>query len=133
MNRLTQKDLRRNIVEIVGSEDCYCGNYCGECLECKLQYALAKLAAYEDIGMDPEEISKMLHMTLDKALEEYKTKHPDFSNEFANYVGTYDAICILKNNGILDEEEVQVCEHNLLFQIIQMMHGSILKEGRTEA
>jgi hypothetical protein len=45
-----------------------------------------------------------------------------------NYVALYKAIHVLQNGGILDEEEAQVCEHNLLFQIIGMMQANVSRE-----
>lgn len=86
-----------------------------------------KLCSYESTGMDPEEISAMMaHNTaLIEQLKDYETIDPDIAKAFENYVGLYDAIHTLQNGGILDEEEVQICEHNLLFQIIGMMHSNI--------
>lgn len=94
-----------------------------------------KLCLYENTGKTPAEIEAMIFLNEDifNQLETRRKTDGAMLQEFENYVGLYDSIHILQNGGILDEEEVQVCEHNLLFQIIQMMHGSILKEGRTEA
>ena len=136
MNRLTTRDIKRNIVEVCNCENKLCCEVCNDhnttCGDCPIDNAFEKLARYEDTGMDPEDVSQIMHMTLTEAAKKYQTNDLDFSNEFANYVGSYDAICVLQNNGILNEEEVQVCEHNLLFQIIQMMYGNIRTEGRTE-
>lgn len=40
------------------------------------------------------------------------------SNE---YIASYEAIQTLARNGIIDEEEKEVHEHNLLFSIIETM------------
>lgn len=40
-------------------------------------------------------------------------------------VESYKAIQILKNNSILDEEEVAVHEHNLLFSIIETFESEL--------
>ena len=38
---------------------------------------------------------------------------------FKTYIACYEAIQLLARNGIFDEEEKAVHEHNLLFQIIE--------------
>ena len=40
---------------------------------------------------------------------------------FEQYIKCYDAISVLYENGIFDEEEKAVHEHNLMFQIIKTM------------
>ena len=130
MNRLTQKNPWRNMVEIVGFEGCYCGEICGnkdgDCSKCELYYALTKLAEYEDTGMEPVEMLEIARVN--KALSDqdgvYAAETFRYKTSFANYVKLYDAIYDLQNNGILDEKEVQECEHNLLIQIIGMMHAN---------
>lgn len=47
---------------------------------------------------------------------------------FKQYIECYTAIQTLEKNGIFDEEEKAVHEHNLLFQIIETMKSEI--EGR---
>lgn len=132
MNRLTTRDLKRNVVEIYGCENKSCCEVCNDhnttCFDCPIDKAFKKLAQYESTGMDPEEVSAMMaHNTaLIEQLKDYETIDPDIAKAFENYVGLYDAIHTLQNCGILDEEETQVCEHNLLFQIIGMMHSNIL-------
>jgi len=50
---------------------------------------------------------------------------------FYKYVLCYDAIQTLANNGITDEEEKAVHEHNLLFQIIERFK-EYLEDGGVE-
>lgn len=44
---------------------------------------------------------------------------------FRKCIDSYNAIQTLKENVILDEEEVNVCEHNLLFNIVVMMKSEM--------
>lgn len=44
---------------------------------------------------------------------------------FEQYIKCYDAISVLYENGIFDEEEKAVHEHNLMFQIIKTMKMEI--------
>ena len=46
-------------------------------------------------------------------------------SEFINYIDSYKSIQILSNNGIMDEEEKAVYEHNLLHDIIATMKTEI--------
>lgn len=129
MNRLTNLFCGQN--KIYGYEGITCSKICSEreyCSTCIIQGVINKLSKYEDSGMDPEEVSAMMaHNTvLVEQLKDYETIDPDIAKAFENYVGLYDAIHTLQNGGILDEEEVQICEHNLLFQIVGMMHSNIL-------
>jgi len=50
---------------------------------------------------------------------------------FYKYVLSYNAIQVLANNGITDEEEKAVHEHNLLFQIIEQFK-EYLEDGGVE-
>lgn len=44
---------------------------------------------------------------------------------FNKYLKCYEAIQVLHDNGILDEEEKAVHEHNLLHSIIVMMDSEV--------
>ena len=44
------------------------------------------------------------------------------SNE---YIASYESIQVLARNGIIDEEEKAVHEHNLLFGIIETMRSEV--------
>lgn len=94
-----------------------------------------KLCLYESTGKSPEEIEAMISLNEDifDQLETRRKTDAVMLEKFKNYFGLYDAIHVLQNGGILDEEEAQVCEHNLLFQIIEMMHSTILGEGSKQA
>lgn len=48
-----------------------------------------------------------------------------WKNIFRKCIDSYNAIQTLKENGILDEEEVNVCEHNLLFNIVVTMKSEV--------
>ena len=89
-----------------------------------------KLCLYESTGIEPEEISAMMagYTALIEQAGDREAMDPDFEKVFADYIGLYDSIHILQYGGILDEEEVHVCEHNLLFQIIEMMHAEVSRE-----
>lgn len=45
----------------------------------------------------------------------------ELKNIFKDFIDSYEAIQILERNGIFDEEEKSVHEHNLLFNIIKIM------------
>ena len=89
-----------------------------------------KLCLYESTGMDPEEIPAMMaeYTALIEQAGDREAMDPELEKVFADYIGLYDSIHVLQYGGILDEEEVQVCEHNLLFQIIGMMHANVSRE-----
>lgn len=44
---------------------------------------------------------------------------------FKKYIDCYNSIEILAQNGIFDEEEKNVHEHNLLFEIIETMRSEV--------
>ena len=127
MNRLTSWFNGR--FQIEGYEEIACSKICAEnncCEKCIIQRVINKLAEYENIGTDPKEMNEIV--LVNKALSDqggvYAAETFRYKTSFANYVKLYDAIYDLQNNGILDEKEVQECEHNLLIQIIGMMHAN---------
>ncbi len=51
---------------IIALEGSTCGDYCeeycydhGNCNECEVQKAIRKLAAYEDTGLEPDEVARL--------------------------------------------------------------------------
>lgn len=44
---------------------------------------------------------------------------------FKRYIGCYKAIQLLGDGDVLDEEEKTVCEHNLLFDIIETFRSEV--------
>ena len=134
MNRLTTKDTINNLTEIVGFEGFSCPEVCeyaDDCDKCIIHDAFMKLYQYENTGLHPEEISAMMaeNTELIERLADCESADQDLENVFLNYVALYKAIHVLQNGGILNEEETQVCEHNLLFQIIRMMQANTNIEG----
>ena len=134
MNRLTTRDIKRNVVEVCDCENKSCCEVCNDhnttCFDCPIDKAFEKLAAYEESGMDPDEISAMMaeYTALIEQAGNHEAIDPELEKVFADYIGLYDSIHVLQYGGILDEEEVQICEHNLLFQIIGMMHANVSRE-----
>lgn len=133
MNRLITKTVEGNH-RIFGFSNSQCQHICATretCDSCPIKRVFDRLAEYEDTGMDPEEITAMMaeNTELIERLADCESTDPDPENVFFSYVALYKAIHILQNGGILDEEEAQVCEHNLLFQIIEMMQANINIEG----
>ena len=51
-----------------------------------------------------------------------------WKNISKEYISCYEAIQILERNGIFDEEEKQVHEHNLLFNIIETMKMELVEQ-----
>lgn len=48
-----------------------------------------------------------------------------WKNIFKKYIDCFEAIQLLAHNGIFDEEEKAVHEHNLLFEIIGTMKTEV--------
>lgn len=46
---------------------------------------------------------------------------------FQKYISSYESIQVLKENGIFDDEEAAVHEHNLLFRMIQTIKLEIIE------
>ena len=57
------------------------------------------------------------------ALESSRPINEVWKSIFRKYVACYNAINLLAHEGILDEEEKAVHEHNLLFEIIETMRS----------
>lgn len=49
---------------------------------------------------------------------------------FVEYIKCYESIQILERNGIFDEEEKAVHEHNLLFNIIETMRSETEEQSK---
>ena len=49
----------------------------------------------------------------------------DLKSIFEKHIDSYNAIQILHENGIFDEEEKAVHEHNLLHKIIETMESEV--------
>lgn len=55
-----------------------------------------------------------------------------WKNIFKEYIKSYEAIQTLECNGIFDEEEKAVHEHNLLFNIIETMKDELFMPPEVE-
>ena len=70
-------------------------------------------------------VAGLLVMVIVKERKKEKEMDPVWRNIFRKYIDSYKAIQTLHENGILDEEEKAVHEHNLLYNIMVTMESEV--------